>query len=671
MATSTRPPPAVSVPSTRRWGLTAAAVALAVLLAALVWGGGTTDAVPGLPDPGGLTRWGLPVAKVVLDGASAVTVGMLALAVMLPARRGEMSRDALLTMRAAAIAAVVWAAAAGVVHLLTLSDLVGQPLWDALAGDAFASYTGSVPQGKAYAAVVVLALAIVSTARLTLSRGGAIAVLCLGVGTLIPPALTGHSATGDYHLSAVTSLIVHLVAMALWVGGLVAVSWYAARGGTHLARVAHAYSPMAMACFVIVGASGVLNAWVRIPSLGALVTTAYGAMVLAKVAALVTLGAFGRAHRRRSLGGLDAGRPGAFRRLAAGEVVVMGVALALGVALSRTPPPQPVDELPMTVVRELIGFPIPPEPTALRLLTQTYPDALFVLGCLGAVLLYLGGVWRLRVRGDRWPVGRTIAWLLGVGTIALMQLTGFMTYGMTMLSVHMGQHLVLMMVSPVLLVLGGPVTLALRAIRPARRGETGPREWLLAATQSRVVRILTHPLVALAIFVSGPFVTYFTGFFEYAMRNHTAHLLMSVHFVLAGYLFYEVIIGIDPLPKRPPYVARVGLQFAAIVVHAFFGLALMESARLIAGDYYRQLASEIPWLPEPLADQVLAGQLSWGFGEIPGLLVFGALFVQWYRSDEREARRFDRREGDAEAERTAYNAYLARLDARSRGRHTD
>ena len=671
MATSTRPRPVVAAPSTRRWGLTAGAVSLAVLLAALALGGGTAAAVPGLQDPGGLTRWGLPVARVMLDAASAVTVGMLALAVMLPARRGELGRDALLAMRAAAISAVVWAAAAGIVHLLTMSDLVGQPLWDALAGDAFASYTGSAPQGKAYASVVVLALAIVPAARLTIGRGGAIAVLGLGIGTLIPPALTGHSATGDYHHSTVTSLIVHLVGMALWVGGLVAVSWYAARGGTHLARVARAYSPMALGCFVMVGASGVLNAWVRIPSFGDLFTTAYGAMVLAKAAALVALGVFGSAHRRRSLGELDAGRPGAFRRLAAGEAVVMGVALALGVALSRTPPPRATDEVPMTAVRELIGFPIPPDPTPLRLFTQTYPEALFALGCLAAVLLYLGGVWRLRTRGDRWPVGRTIAWLLGVGSIALVQLTGFMTYGMTMLSVHMGQHLVLMMVSPVLLVLGGPVTLALRAIRPARRGETGPREWLLAATQSGVVRILTHPLVALAIFVSGPFVTYFTGFFEYAMRNHTAHLLMSMHFVLAGYLFYEVIIGIDPLPKRPPYVARVGLQFAAIVVHAFFGLALMESARLIAGDYYRQLGSEIPWLPDALADQQLAGQLSWGFGEVPGLLVFGALFVQWYRSDERDARRFDRREGEDEAERTAYNAYLARLDARSRGNRPD
>jgi cytochrome c oxidase assembly factor CtaG/putative copper export protein len=666
MATPTHPQPVVAAPSTRRWGLTAAAVSIAVLVAALALGGDAAAAMPGMPHPGGLTRWGLPVAKVVLDGASAVTVGMFALAVMLPARHGELGHDALLAMRAAALCAVVWASAAGVVHLLTLSDLVGLPLWDALTGDAFANYTSGTPQGRAYASVVVLALALVPAARLTLSRGGAIAVTCLGIGTLIPPALTGHSATGGYHESSVISLIVHLVGMALWVGGLVAISWYAARGGAQLARVARAFSPLALACFVMVGASGVLNAWFRIPSLGDLVTTAYGAMVLAKVAALVTLGTFGYRHRRRSLGYLDAGRPGTFRRLAAGEAVVMGGALALGVALSRTAPPSRVDELPMTTVRELIGFPIPPEPTAVRLLTQIYPGALFALGCFAAVLLYLRGVWRLHSRGDRWPVGRTVAWLLGVGTIALVQLTGFMTYGMTMLSVHMGQHMVLMMVSPVLLVLGAPITLGLRAIPPARPDETGPREWLLAATRSRVVRILTNPLVALAIFVSGPFITYFTGVFEYAMRNHTAHLLMSLHFLLAGYLFYEVIIGIDPLPKRPPYVARVGLQFAALVLHAFFGLALMESSRLIAGDYYRELAAEIPWLPEPLADQMLAGQLTWGFGEIPGLLVFGVLFVQWYRSDEREARRFDRHEGETEAERVAYNAYLARLDARSR-----
>jgi cytochrome c oxidase assembly factor CtaG/putative copper export protein len=668
MTASTRTPTRSDGPSMRQWGAIAVISSLLVLFVALVLGGGGGGwAVPGLTDPGAGTRWGLPVAKLVLHAAAAVTVGLLALAVMVPAPRGELGRDALVALRGASKGAMVWAAAAAVVHLLTLSELVGQPLWDALTGDAVLSYTASVAQGQAYAAVVVLALALVPAARLTLGRGGAVAVLCLGIGTLVPPTLAGHTATGYYHHSAVTSLLVHIVAIALWVGGLVALSWYAARRGAYLARVARSYSALALGCFVMVGASGVLNAWIRIGSVTDLFTTAYGVLVLGKVAALATLGWFGTMHRRRTLRELEAGRPTAFRRFAAAEIVVMAGALALGVALSRTAPPVPDDLPASSFVRDLLGFPIPAAPTPLRLLTETYPDALFALGCLAAVLLYLGGVWRLRRRGDTWPMGRVVAWLLGVGSVALVQLSGFMTYGMTMLSVHMGQHIVLMMISPVLLVLGGPITLAIRAMTPARRGETGPRELLLAAIQSRVVRVLTHPLVALAIFVSGPFVVYFTGVFEYAMRNHTVHLLLSLHFLLAGFLFYEVLIGIDPLPKRPPYVARLVLQLGVVGIHAFFGLALMESARLIAGEYYRQLATEITWLPEPLPDQILAGQLTWGFAELPGLLVLGALFVQWIRSDEREARRFDRREGDTEAQLAAYNAYLSRLDARARG----
>jgi cytochrome c oxidase assembly factor CtaG/putative copper export protein len=667
-ASLTHAPEAPGATSTRRWIGVAGITAVLVLFVALLLGGGAgAPAVAGLPDPGAVTRWGLPVAKLVLTAASVVTVGLLALAVMLPAPKGELGPDAVRALRAGSLAAVVWAAAAAVVSLLTLSDLIGQPLWEALSRDVIASYITSIAQGQAYAAVVVLSLALAPAARLTVGRGGSIAVLCLGIGTLVPPVLAGHSATGDYHHSATTSLLVHVVAMALWVGGLVAVMWYASGHGKYLGRVARSYSTLALSCFVAVGASGVLNAWIRLDDVADLVTTRYGVLVLGKVAALVALGWFGTVHRRRTLRQLDAGRASAFRRFAAGEVVVMAAAVALGVALSRTAPTAPDDLAAASFVRELLGYPIPPKPTPVRLLTQTYPDAMFALGCLAAVLLYLGAVWRLRRRGDHWPVGRTFGWLLGVGSIALVQLSGLMTYGMTMLSVHMAQHIALMMISPVLLVLGAPVTLALRALTPAHRGETGPREWLVAAMQSRVLRVLTHPVVALAIFVSGPFVVYFTGVFEYAMRNHTAHLLMSLHFLLAGYLFYEVLIGVDPLPKRPPYVARLGMQLGAVGIHAIFGLALMESARLIAADYYRQLGSEISWLPEPLPDQVLAGQLTWGFAELPGLLVLGVLFVQWYRSDERDARRFDRRDADSEAELAAYNAYLVRLDARSRG----
>lgn len=672
MATATRhSTTADDAPGTWRWVVGSALVAVGILIAALaVGGGGAAGVIPGLTDPGELTRWGLPVAKIVLNAASAVTIGYILLAVALPPRRQELGRDALVAMRAAAITALVWAAAAVAVHLLTLSDLLGLPLGEAMAGQSLLTYTASTVQGQAYAAVFVLALAIVPAARLTLGHGGAIAVLCLAIGTLIPPALTGHAGSGDYHHSAQISLLIHVGAMALWLGGLVAVSWYAAQRGRELARVLRTYSPVALGCFVLVAASGVLNSWVRISSVGDLVTTAYGWLLLGKVAALITLGYFGARHRARTLPAVNAGRRGAFRRLAAGEVLVMAAALGLAVALSRTPPPVPDDPGLLSAARALLGYPIPPEPSPWRLISQVYPDALFALGCLAAVLLYLGGLHRLRRRGDRWPPGRTVAWLTGVGLVAFVQLSGLMTYGMTMLSVHMVQHLILMMVCPIFLVLGGPVTLALRALAPAPRGERGLREWLLLITHSRVVRFVTHPLVALALFVSGPFIVYFTGLFEAAMRDHTGHTLMSLHFLITGYIFYEVLLGIDPLPRRPHYLARMGLQFAALVFHALFGLALMESARLIAGSYYRVLATDIAWLPDLLETQRLAGSITWGFSELPGLIVLGVLLFQWSRSDEREARRFDRREADAEAKRAAYNDYLARLDERAR-RHSD
>ncbi len=578
MTTTSTPDSAVrQPPPTRQWTLSAAVTALLVLTVALVLGGGGSGGpVPGLTDAGALTRWGLPTSRLAEDAAATVTVGFLLLAVLLPAVKGELGRNSLRALRIAAVSAVVWALATLAVHLLTLSDLVGLPLPEALAGDSLLSFTTDVEQGRALALVVILALAVAASAVLTIGRGGAWAVLLLGIGALIPPALTGHSSTGDYHHSAAISLIVHIVGIALWVGGLIAVSWYAAQKPRDLPTVVSTFSAVALGCYVAVVASGVLNAYVRLQSPADLVTTEYGLLLLVKVTLVVVLGWLGYTHRSRTLVALRAGRSGAFRRLAAGEVVVMAATIALGVALSRTPPPVPEDPGQLTRARELLGFVPPPEISPGRIFTEWYPDAVFAIGCLGAVLLYLGGVWRLRQRGDRWPVGRTVSWLLGVAVIAFATLSGAMTYGMVMISVHMVQHMVLSMIAPVLLVLGGPVTLALRAIAPARRGERGAREVILSVAQSPVVRFLTHPVVAWILFVSATFTIYFTPLFEYAMRNHYAHLAMQLHFIVVGYLFAEVLVGIDPLPKRPPYPARVVMQFGAMAFHAFFGIAFMN-----------------------------------------------------------------------------------------------
>jgi len=404
---------------------------------------------------------------------------------------------------------------------------------------------------------------------------------------------------------------------------------------------------------------------VRLPAPAALVTPAYGRLVLLKSVLLLVLVWAGSRHRTGTLRDLDAGRPRAFTRLAIGEIVVMAATMGLAVALGRTEPPVPEEIENASRVREVLGFAPPADaPTLGSYVTDVYPDAMFALITLAMTLLYVGGVVRLRRRGDRWPVGRTVAWLLGTAILAFATLSGVMTYGMMLLSVHMTQHMVLAMLVPVLLVLGAPITLALRAIPPARRGQIGPRERILGFLNSRFVRFVTHPIVAFTIFVTAAPMVYFSGLFEYAMFNHTGHMLMALHFLLGGYLFYEVVIGTDPLPSRPGYPIRIMMVLAAAGFHAFFAVGFMESARLIAGDYYALLSSEIAWLPETLADQRAAGSITWGFGEIPALIVLIALVVQWSRSDERESRRRDRKETDPELEQ--YNAYLAALAERDK-----
>ncbi|MCA1673005.1 MAG: cytochrome c oxidase assembly protein, partial [Actinobacteria bacterium] len=254
--------------------------------------------------------------------------------------------------------------------------------------------------------------------------------------------------------------------------------------------------------------------------------------------------------------------------------------------------------------------------------------------------------------------------LCGCATILVATSSGIGRYSMAMFSVHMGVHMLLSMLAPILLVLGGPVTLALRALRPAGADNPpGPREWLQAFLHSWVVRMATHPLMALGMYIASFYVVYFTGLFDAAASSHWAHLVMNAHFILMGYAYYWLIVGIDPAPRRLPYLGKLGLLLAAMPFHAFFGISLMGSATVIGGDFYRALA--LPWVPDLLADQRVAGAMAWAAGEIPLVVVLIALLVQWSRTDERQARRYDRRAAsDGEAELAAYNVMLAQLAER-------
>jgi cytochrome c oxidase assembly factor CtaG len=234
-----------------------------------------------------------------------------------------------------------------------------------------------------------------------------------------------------------------------------------------------------------------------------------------------------------------------------------------------------------------------------------------------------------------------------------------------MFSIHMETHMMLSMLAPVFLVLGGPMTLALRALPVAGKdGPPGPREWLLALVRSPLSRLLTHPVVALGLFVGSFYVLYFSGLFDVALEKHWAHLLMNAHFLFVGYLFYWVVIGIDPTPRRLPHLARLGMVFASLPFHAFFGVLLMSTQTVIGERFYQGLS--LWWNTDLLADQRLGGGIAWAAGELPLVIVLIALLLQWARADDREARREDRRaDADGDSDREAYNAMLRKLSERS------
>ena len=241
---------------------------------------------------------------------------------------------------------------------------------------------------------------------------------------------------------------------------------------------------------------------------------------------------------------------------------------------------------------------------------------------LGA--LYVAGVVRLRRRGDRWPAGRSAAWLAGCLALLFVSSSGVKAYGSAMFSVHMSEHMTLNMFIPVFLVLGAPLTLALRALRPAPAGSPpGPREWLLWLVHSPVTRFISHPVTAFVLFVGSLYAVYFTPIFDTLVRYHWGHEFMSIHFLLTGYLYFWGIIGIDPGPRRLPFVGRLGLLFAVMPFHAFFGIATMTMTTAIGDTFYRSLA--LPWLPSVIDNQHLGGAIAWASSEAPVLIVVIAL----------------------------------------------
>lgn len=611
-----------------------------------------------LGDPGEFIRWVQPILQSIKNLAMAITVGALVFAAWAFSEKSE-ALTRLLTR--VSLAAMAWAVF-GVLHLLATY------LW--ITGSAFSlgnnfgagltQFLTEVALGQALSLNVLAALVISLLAISVSSLRSVIFVAALGLAALVPLAVIGHAAGTAGHDMAVNSMGIHLVAAVVWVGGLIELGFQVSAGG-NWEVLAKRYSTLALFAFGLTAVSGIAAASIRIVDLKYLFTE-WGIVTLVKVGILVVLGLFGAFYRLRLLK-----KPSkvSFAWLMVAELALMGAAFGLGTSLGHSEPPS--SKLNLTNFDSpaviLTGSPLPPELTLDRWFTSYKLDLVWLVIVVAATALYLYGVRKLKKRGDNWPIGRTISWLLGMGLLLWITNGPLNVYEQYLFSVHMLAHMILTMGVPVLLVPGAPVTLLMRASDARKDDSRGLREWVLWAVHTPWAKLVSNPIFAAINFAASLVIFYFTPLFAWSTQDHLGHQWMIVHFLITGYLFVQAVVGVDPGPVRIPHLLRLMLLIATLAFHAFFGLSLMNGESLLLPEWYGAMGRT--WGEDPLTDQQTGGAIAWGIGEMPAAVLTIIVSIQWFRSDVRDAKRLDRasdRSGNKDVD--DYNAMLAKLTKR-------
>jgi len=278
------------------------------------------------------------------------------------------------------------------------------------------------------------------------------------------------------------------------------------------------------------------------------------------------------------------------------------------------------------------GYHGPPELTVTRALTEWTLDpwmlALIVL--LGGA--YLAGVRRVRDTGS-WPAARPI-WFCGLGLgfllIATMSWVG--VYQSVLMYPRAVQTVLLVLVVPLFLALGRPLTL-FAAVFP----RAGAR--LEAVIRCRPVRILTFPAITTFVLVAVPFVMYFTSWYTAVFHSTTLRELTYLVLMVPGYVFFWTLLRVDPVPKEYSYAVSMWITGAEVIGDAFFGIAVIADQNLIGAGYFHALAR--PWGPTLATDQVIAGGVLWILGDLVGLPFLAAQLIHMMREDESDAARID------------------------------
>jgi cytochrome c oxidase assembly factor CtaG len=600
-----------------------------------------------------------------LIGGFAVVGALLSMAFLVVNKDGFLTTSGEQVRRLLKISSTIWVLGAFGTIIFTLAQILGTTLSDALDPTVIRSFLTQISLGKYLAFQALMATIVLIFSFSTKKIEFLIILLALSIAGLVAPVFESHAASSGSHSLVIGSLVIHVIALSLWVGGVIALGTLSAQDRpTAVPR----FSQMALWSAIAVVASGTVNAWARLNFADAW-NSSYAFVVLGKIVATVILLWIGYLHRK-TLSNKESINWVGFAKILTVEAAIMVVTVLMGTWLSTNSSPDRPGVQEFNPALSIVGIPTPPEPTLARVLFSYEPNALMIGLLTLLVALYIKGVVVLTKRGDKWPVGRTVAFALGIAATNFATSGGLGLYAQFSFSYHMMSHMVLGMIAPIGLVLGAPMTLALRTLPQGRNSEErGVRGSLLAALHSKVGVIYTNPIVALAIFDGSLFALYFTDLFAVLMQSHVGHLFMSLHFLAAGFLFFFIIIGVDPNPRRVHHLVQIVILFAAMSIHAFFSVALMSTTTLIDDGFYASL--QTPWLGDPLVDQKLGGSIGWAMGEIPILIALVATFINWMRDDSREAKRIDRNTARQAAmgepdDLANYNQYLQELAQRDR-----
>jgi len=583
------------------------------LLVALVIGGGANAAL--IADPGAVVRFGLPIARLVVDLAAAATIGGLALATV------GLSRTAPEWNRAidvAAGAAGIWTVASAVTTFFTFLSVAGSKIsLDDQFGQSMGVFLTGTDLGLAWLVTVLVAAAVTVLCFAVRSRG--MVALTAGVSMigLIPLAQQGHAAGTASHDAAVTALGLHLVGAALWVGGLVMlVLLRPVIDRDRLAVVVARYSSIALGCFVLVAVSGVASAQIRVGAFSNL-ATAYGVLVLVKTGALVAIGVLGAVQRRRAIRSLAVapGRRRPFWLLIVVELAVMGVASGFAAALGRTA--TPVDQIALSKTTNpspaelLTDDTLPHAPGTWGWLTAWNVDLFWLMAAVLLAGTYAAGVVRLRRRGVRWPVGRSVAAAVGLVSLVVATSGSLHTYDRFLVSANVGAHLLLGLVVPALLWAAAPVQLVRAAVHPRDDGSTGVREWTGVLLDNAAVRYLVQPFPAFVFLAAVWWAFYDTDALRWSVSDSTGRTVIDVVFLLVGLLALPTLFTPIAAGARRPSVPAALVRVAGAVVVAAglvsLGVAMRGPLGLLQASWFGAMGRT--WGPEPLVDQARAGLL--------------------------------------------------------------